>query len=269
MDGKAPSGYGLGELGKTVYSLSEITKSGFYTVISDEMLNANGWYGYITMSSANYGAGLLSSNGLFAFVSKSGGVWQPVVECTPSVFAPAGFGLGLETPQRVGSADNAISNGWYIVDDPGGVGSGWLYCASYSNNYKYQEFYNVGSGQYRHLERWLYGNGWSEWEWVNPPMVKGVEYRTTKRYKGIPVYTRLVNLGWLGAGEHKFNLEDIPVTSTTTGLYISMINNNHELVSDGAGVTNRWLGRSDGYLTIRFTLAVAHGDIDAYIEYTK
>lgn len=40
------------------------------------------------------------------------------------------------------------------------------------------------------------GDGaWGEWEWVNPPMQLGVEYRTTERYLGKPVYVKLVNLG--------------------------------------------------------------------------
>ena len=34
-----------------------------------------------------------------------------------------------------------------------------------------------------------------EKEWINPPMVEGAEYRTTERYKGKPVYTKLVKLG--------------------------------------------------------------------------
>ena len=29
---------------------------------------------------------------------------------------------------------------------------------------------------------------WSEWEWVNPALHDGVEYRTTERYQGYPVY---------------------------------------------------------------------------------
>lgn len=34
-----------------------------------------------------------------------------------------------------------------------------------------------------------------EEEWVNPPMILGVEYRTTERYNGKPVYVKLINLG--------------------------------------------------------------------------
>ena len=32
-------------------------------------------------------------------------------------------------------------------------------------------------------------------EWVNPPVIPGVEYRTTERYNGKPVYKRAVNIG--------------------------------------------------------------------------
>jgi hypothetical protein len=32
---------------------------------------------------------------------------------------------------------------------------------------------------------------WDAWEWVNPPMRSGIEYRTTKRYGGNVVYERL------------------------------------------------------------------------------
>jgi hypothetical protein len=36
-----------------------------------------------------------------------------------------------------------------------------------------------------------------EWEWKNPPMEAGVEYRTTERWKGSPVYTQVVYFGTL------------------------------------------------------------------------
>ena len=34
-------------------------------------------------------------------------------------------------------------------------------------------------------------------EWLNPPMQLGVEYRTTERYHGKPVYAKLISLGLL------------------------------------------------------------------------
>lgn len=38
---------------------------------------------------------------------------------------------------------------------------------------------------------------WGEWEWKNPPMRVGVEYRTTERRVGKPVYTKLIEIGQL------------------------------------------------------------------------
>lgn len=40
-----------------------------------------------------------------------------------------------------------------------------------------------------------YESTWQPLEWVNPPMAVGVEYRTTERWEGKPVYTKLVSLG--------------------------------------------------------------------------
>lgn len=39
------------------------------------------------------------------------------------------------------------------------------------------------------------GVKFAEWEWINPPMRLGVEYRTTERYGGRSVYKKLVALG--------------------------------------------------------------------------
>lgn len=35
---------------------------------------------------------------------------------------------------------------------------------------------------------------WSEWEWVNPPLNAGQEYRTTERFLGKPVYAGFFNV---------------------------------------------------------------------------
>ena len=44
---------------------------------------------------------------------------------------------------------------------------------------------------------------WGEWEWKNPPMWVGVEYRITERRNGKPVYTKLVDFGSLPANDTK------------------------------------------------------------------
>ena len=44
------------------------------------------------------------------------------------------------------------------------------------------------------------GATWSEWEYINPPMQLGVEYRTTERWLGKPVYVKTLDVGYVGIG---------------------------------------------------------------------
>lgn len=39
------------------------------------------------------------------------------------------------------------------------------------------------------------GGSWQPWEWVNPPMALDKEYRTTERWNGAAVYTKVIGLG--------------------------------------------------------------------------
>lgn len=40
-----------------------------------------------------------------------------------------------------------------------------------------------------------------ELEWVNPPMIEGIEYRTTERNYGNVIYTKLVDIGTIASGD--------------------------------------------------------------------
>lgn len=44
---------------------------------------------------------------------------------------------------------------------------------------------------------------WYPWEYLNPPMELGVEYRTTERYQGKPVYVKTVDFGALPSASRK------------------------------------------------------------------
>jgi hypothetical protein len=86
---------------------------------------------------------------------------------------------------------------------------------------------------------WYYGNctiertrnsdgTWNEWEWVNPPMVGGVEYRTTERYLGEPVYVFLYDLGYAdltGTFAH-----GLPVKRSIS---VNLINGNEDVTHSG------------------------------------
>ena len=61
----------------------------------------------------------------------------------------------------------------------------------------------------------------SEVEWANPPMVAGVEYRTTKRHNGKPVYTKLIDFGALSNGSVWIGTRNVismkGITTSTSG----------------------------------------------------
>lgn len=124
--------------------------------------------------------------------------------------APAGYGLGNDwkTTSDPSVVDTFQRCGWARYVNDGGIslvpGFDILYGSiridAYStNNYVVQTLYPI-SFRGSKLERFLQSNGiWSQWEWVNPPMTSGVEYRTTERYKGKPVYVKLLNMGSMPA----------------------------------------------------------------------
>lgn len=123
--------------------------------------------------------------------------------------APDGYGLGTRSKWLTSSDDlNNIYEGgfyfWYGTDVPANIPQnlnyGGMFVISRSSTEYVQIVYAmVGTMYYKgaELRRTAYNKVWHEWEWVNPPMQLGVEYRTTERYQGKPVYVKLVNFGSL------------------------------------------------------------------------
>ena len=140
--------------------------------------------------------------------------------------APDGFGLGSEYTSYIADFDACIKNGWYraysnSLNYPsiGGLGARYgallvltrdstiyhvYYVALYSVMYTIERYSNDG------------GTTWSEWEFVNPPMELGVEYRTTERYLGKPVYTIAFNFGALPASGDKISY--VPVAANISDI---------------------------------------------------
>ena len=123
--------------------------------------------------------------------------------------APAGYGLGgFAVPVPGNNLDTLKANGWYYCADstaggPSGyalgnavveVSAGW----AYSPVHQTLHFGTAGRQPFTIKRYWNNAtNSWVDWEWINPPMLTGVEYRTTERYKGKAVYTKLINFGYL------------------------------------------------------------------------
>lgn len=132
--------------------------------------------------------------------------------------APAGYGLGELSGKKLTASDN-IDNirvsgiytySWNPSNQPSGLPAeaqyhdGLLIVIAGAQNAVEQKIIFVkgsptaNTGDNCTVHRLSLGtSAWQPWEWVNPPMNLGVEYRTTERYLGKPVYVRLHDFGAL------------------------------------------------------------------------
>ena len=121
--------------------------------------------------------------------------------------APAGFGLGGSQRVSYKDIDSIYQNGWYLFDD-GNVDFGglvnpyaYIHVSAYDHNWATQTAYPIVSGITYEVKRSRIGTEvWEPWEWVNPPLLPGVEYRTTMRCFEAPVYTKRVDFGLIEPG---------------------------------------------------------------------
>jgi hypothetical protein len=127
-----------------------------------------------------------------------------VKEPTLNDVAPAGYGLG-SAQSKTTDIDSIVATGWYYI-------SGSMTLGGINANYWFMEVSAYGNGSSHCLQklypcnssylstvviRRKHSGAWQTDEVVNPPMSAGVEYRTTERYQGKAVYTKLVNLSTL------------------------------------------------------------------------
>ena len=113
----------------------------------------------------------------------------------------------MGTINRVVTDFDAVKlNGWYY----GNAGTAhapdsehdWSVCVTnLSNNSEVgiQDAYTITNvNRYLHCRRLVYIDTATQnnpWEWVNPPMLLGIEYRTVERFQGKPVYVKVVDCG--------------------------------------------------------------------------
>lgn len=116
--------------------------------------------------------------------------------------APAGYGLGTQNPSRLTTlleVDSAGNSGWYEVRLNGesieGFTQGLLYVNA--SALVIEQVFAPYLSLCKLVRYWNVDYGWEPWEWVNSPMAIGVEYRTTERWQGKSVYTKVVNIGTL------------------------------------------------------------------------
>lgn len=133
--------------------------------------------------------------------------------------APDGFGLGNGRVTLTASddLDNVTGNGWYSwgsltpANAPAliNVYSIPAYCAMFMID---SSQIVVSSNDRNNMAiRTKNIAGWTPWEYINPPLKPGVEYRTTERYLGKPVYIKTVQAFSSLTGSDAVNICEVPV----------------------------------------------------------
>lgn len=121
--------------------------------------------------------------------------------------APGGFGWGGNASRILAGADlnSYVKTGRYaqgttqvmkqILNLPDAFSNGGIVVdvLAISPTYVAQIAYNLRDNKdIITAMRQNYVGAWQPWEYVNPPMALGIEYRTTERYMGKPLYKKLI-----------------------------------------------------------------------------
>lgn len=99
---------------------------------------------------------------------------------------------------------------------------------------------DVVSGYGGHVSRitkTLTAGTWTALEWDNPPMVLGVEYRTTERFNGKAVYAKLFDVGELPTNSHKKVAHGLTKTAVVS-LYGASTNGKYYFPSSYTGAAS-------------------------------
>ena len=126
--------------------------------------------------------------------------------------APGGYGLGEKVStvsRKMEDIDNITGTGWFWLSgsasiDGKTIGNSLLEQIEVSDNFAvhmlhvFEKTSDSARGCVKLLRSRQMGT-WTPWEWDNPPMLHGIEYRTTERSNGKPVYVQRVNVGQLPA----------------------------------------------------------------------
>ena len=160
------------------------------------------------------------------------------------------------------TADDDLNNitaaGWYHWFENLPANAPYLYglmrvdagYGSAANQYALQTVRQSDGG--RTVQRAASDDGWTPWEYITPPMVTGVEYRTTKRIHEKPVFTKSISFNGLDASGNKVislgtdeakaawivsAVSTDPDDTTSDGNFISIPHHNAITI----GILGRWI----------------------------
>lgn len=187
--------------------------------------------------------------------------------------APDGHGLGdttiSEAPNK--DANKITTTGWYMAAVNTPTSGWWLISSITYEDTRYQFAYaneaasSTLNGTVSQRSQKGASSGWTPWEYINPPMKLGVEYRTTERYLGKPVYVKVVDCGNLPASGLK-NIAHGIANCKPIYVYGEMSNGN---TLPYATETNFYISADENYIQIYVTADFSGITVKATIKYTK
>ena len=94
------------------------------------------------------------------------------------------------------NTDTCLLNGWYWIKEnaQGCPVSGAPLFVVGAKGCIWQYVFDSQSGSELRRSTLDGGVTWEPWEWENPPVADGTEYRTTKRHNGKPVYAKQITV---------------------------------------------------------------------------
>ncbi len=189
--------------------------------------------------------------------------------------APGGFGLGgvlVDAPENSeGFADaNLITATGFYRAVRNVLYGGWHYIIhlNYDSATALQLAAYVSGEVYGVREKRL--NVWGDWEHTNPPMELGIEYRTTERYLGKPVYVKLFDCGTIPAqGTHKDLVISPDVNSIISVSAYSSMRGTTLPCYDANGVRYAIAGSGKTVMIWNYSESLMDTNVHALIKYTK
>ena len=184
--------------------------------------------------------------------------------------APAGFGLGENTAYAPDYDWNKISGSGYYIGSVNAPDGAWWIGQHIESSEGIIQFARRNTPAVYCVRSKVNGE-WQPWEYINPPMELGVEYRTTERYLGKPVYARVVDVGNVAAGASATVSFDGGTRESdcivSANLFVSG-NNQYESTTTASIVEARGVGI--GTVTVKnHTSSYAMNYVLVFIKYTK
>ena len=202
--------------------------------------------------------------------------------------APSGYGLGESTVKYFPTSETELNTmlteavsklpnesvGFFtFVDNAGAIFSGGT---AHATVHKANNLYaTVTFVKYHHTDisrfvKTLYNGSWLPLSWENPPMTAGVEYRTTEKHKGLPVYVKLIDISALPNSSSASFPTNISGFNGLVSIYGAVMSGSaYNPINAMANITDIWLNGTGTSLSIKTNADLSARSASIYLKYTK